>query len=98
MGPIGAQKAHTVIHNVSRILAIELIAACQGIDLLAPLKPSKTLQAIHAAVRVMCPFMSEDRSLSREIEDVAQWLRAGGLEQLLAEVKFDMPRKQLAEA
>jgi histidine ammonia-lyase len=38
MGPIAAIKARKVIHNTANVLAIELLGACQGIDLLSPLK------------------------------------------------------------
>ena len=67
MGPIAAHKARKVIKNVCYILAVELLAACQGIDLLAPLRPSKTLRAVHDKIRSVSPFMDKDRSLSEDI-------------------------------
>jgi histidine ammonia-lyase len=85
MGPIAAHKAVTVVDNVSTILAIELIAACQGVDMHLPLKPNRVLQRIHDAIRVMCPFMDRDISLAKPITDVSQWIANGGLHQLLAD-------------
>ena len=44
MGPIAARKADQIIENTLDVVAIELLAACQAIDIHAPLKPSMTLQ------------------------------------------------------
>lgn len=78
MGPIACHKARIVNKNVSKILAIELLAACQGLDLLAPLKPNATLQKIHEKVRSISPTMDEDRSLSEDIEKISGLLLAKG--------------------
>jgi histidine ammonia-lyase len=78
MGPIAARKARTIAENVRRILAIEFLAAAQGLDLLSPLKPSKALTLVLSDVRGLAPVMEVDRSLHKEIERVALWIRAGG--------------------
>ncbi len=78
MGPIAARKAREVILNVSRILGIEFLAATQGLDLLAPLKPSAPLAAVLADIRRMAPRMDVDRSLHKEIEALAIWTLADG--------------------
>jgi histidine ammonia-lyase len=74
MGPIAARKALEVIENVSRILAVELLAACQGIDLLKPLKLNRVLESVYGCVRQISPSMTEDRSLHGDIEDVKKWI------------------------
>lgn len=79
MGPIAARKAREIIRNVRRILAIELLAACQGVDLLAPLRPAPALERLYGAVREQAPLMEKDRSLAGEIESVARWLEGGGV-------------------
>jgi histidine ammonia-lyase len=84
MGPIAARKALEVSTNVRRILAIELLAALQGLDLLAPLKPSRYLAAIVAAVRALAPYMDTDRSLHKEIEAVSRWIGRDGAGTALA--------------
>lgn len=43
MGGWAARKAHEVVKNVEYVLAIELMAACQALDLLAPLKSTKKI-------------------------------------------------------
>lgn len=78
MGPIAARKAREIARNVRRILAIEVLAATQGLDLLAPLAPSPTLAQVLAEVRRMAPSMETDRSLHKEIEAVAVWIADDG--------------------
>lgn len=79
MGPIAARKAREVIDNVASILAIELLTACQGIDLLAPLKPNLAMQAVYEAVRKISPGMPSDRSLHKDIQSLAGWIKSGDL-------------------
>lgn len=84
MGPIAARKAREVIRNVRRVLAIEFLAATQGLDLLAPLKPSMPLRAVLETIRKMAPMMERDRSLAKEIERVAVWIGESGAAQAVA--------------
>src|SRR3989338_8597235 len=65
-----ALKARRVVDNVKTILAVELLCACQGIDLLAPLKTGKLAQQAHAAVRRAVPVLEADRVLAPDIEAV----------------------------
>ena len=51
MAPIAARKAAQIARNAAGVVAVELIAAAQGIDYHAPLKTRAKLQAVHAAVR-----------------------------------------------
>ena len=51
MAPISARKAASIARNAAGIVAVELIAAAQGVDYHAPLKTSAKLQAVHAKVR-----------------------------------------------
>ena len=78
MGPIAARKARQVNGNVRNILAIEFLAATQGLDLLLPLKPSGFIAALLGEIRLMAPMMHTDRSLHKEISAVARWLQANG--------------------
>ena len=79
MGPISARKAREIIKNVEIILAIEAITACQAIDLHAPLKPSFKLKKVYNVVRTVSKYMTSDRAMSKEIEQVAQLIRQGAL-------------------
>jgi histidine ammonia-lyase len=53
MAPIAARKAAAIARNAAGIVAVELIAAAQGVDYHAPLKTSEKLRALHARVRVI---------------------------------------------
>ena len=83
MGPIAAWKARRVIKNLSHILAIELLAACQGLDLLKPLVPNPKLKKIYDKVRSLSPGMEVDRSLHEDILEIAEFLRKGELLKLV---------------
>lgn len=67
-----ALKARQVADNVRTILAVELLCACQGIDLLAPLKTSPALQRALAALRSRVPMLEADRELAPDIEAARQ--------------------------
>jgi histidine ammonia-lyase len=84
MGPISGRKALSICENVRAILAIELLTACQGIDLHAPLKPSQTLLKAYNMVRKISPAMPVDRSLHKDIELVALSIKAGDLSVFVA--------------
>lgn len=90
MGPISGRKCREVINNVAHILAIELLAACQGLDLLKPLKPSPTLAAVYDAVRKISPAMEADRALSDDIGLVKDWILSGGAVNILKEQGIDL--------
>jgi histidine ammonia-lyase len=57
--------------NLARLLAVELLAAAQGIELRRPLRSSARLEAAVATVRATCPFLTDDRPLGEAIEAVA---------------------------
>jgi histidine ammonia-lyase len=61
MAPIAARKASTIARNVAGIIAIELIAAAQGVDHHAPLETSAKLQQVHARVRALSSHFTADR-------------------------------------
>ena len=61
MAPIAARKAATIARNAAGVVAVELIAAAQGVDHHAPLKTSARLQDVHAKVRAVTPHFTGDR-------------------------------------
>src|SRR5260221_2450760 len=78
MGLIAARNAKKIVDNTSYILAIELLAACQAVDLIggAP-KLSDAGRTVHGFVRDSIPPLDEDRYMSDEIEVVAELIRKG---------------------
>jgi histidine ammonia-lyase len=61
MAPIAARKAGQIARNAAGVIAVELIAAAQGVDFHAPLKTSPKLQKIHSAVRAISSGFTSDR-------------------------------------
>ncbi|HUD71746.1 MAG TPA: histidine ammonia-lyase [Dongiaceae bacterium] len=77
MGPIAARKARRVVAHARQVVAIELLAACQALDLLAPLAPGRGVAAAHRAVRRVVPFMERDRVLADDIDAVTALIASG---------------------
>lgn len=75
MGANGAVKCYKVVHNLERILAIELLNAAQGISLRRPLKTSPKLEKIWIAYRDVVSDYEQDRFLAPDIEASIQFLR-----------------------
>ncbi|KAG9490383.1 hypothetical protein GDO78_005973 [Eleutherodactylus coqui] len=74
MGGWAARKALRVIENVEHVLAIELLAACQGIEFLRPLRTTTPLEKVYDLVRsVVRPWM-KDRFMAPDIEAVHRLL------------------------
>ncbi|XP_071620680.1 histidine ammonia-lyase isoform X5 [Heliangelus exortis] len=68
MGGWSARKALRVIEHVEQVLAIELLAACQGIEFLRPLRTTTPLEKVYDLVRsVVRPWM-KDRFMAPDIE------------------------------
>jgi histidine ammonia-lyase len=68
MGSISARKTLRIVHNLEKILAIELLCAAQAFDFRRPLKSSIILEACHAYIRQKIPHINEDVVLSELIE------------------------------
>lgn len=83
MASVAARKALMVIDNTASVLAIELICACQAIDLQAPLGPSAAARAIHGFIRETVPFVDHDRGLHAEIAALAGVVAGGALDAAL---------------
>jgi histidine ammonia-lyase len=77
MGPTAAWKAARVVANTGRVLAVELLAACEALDFRRPLRSSEALEAVHSRVRRSVPTHGQDRVLGPEIEALAGLLRSG---------------------
>ncbi|MEM7453939.1 MAG: histidine ammonia-lyase [Planctomycetota bacterium] len=69
MATYAARRLHAMIENTNTILAIELLAACEGIDFREP-DTSMPLQELHARVRNLVPRFSEDRPFHEDIEKI----------------------------
>lgn len=79
MAPIAARKAVAIAKNAAGIIAVELIAAAQGVDYHAPLSTSPALQALHAKVRGLSPHLETDRYWADEMAALQAAVLAGDL-------------------
>jgi histidine ammonia-lyase len=75
-----ALKASRALELATRVVAVEILCACQAIDLLAPLTPSPALQRVHARVRSVVPRLTGDRPPSPDIEAIAEIIVDGSFE------------------
>lgn len=79
MATHGARRLTAMNANLSRIIAIELMAAAEGIDFRRPLASSAALEAAHAMVRAKAARRDEDREFSSDTEEVAGLIEQGSL-------------------
>jgi histidine ammonia-lyase len=86
MGVTAARKAARAVTNTRRILAIELVAACQALEFRRPLTTSAPLEAVHARVRETVAAYGRDRSLSAEIEALSRSIASGAVADAAAAV------------
>ncbi|MFB3737821.1 MAG: histidine ammonia-lyase [Candidatus Velamenicoccus archaeovorus] len=75
MGMTAARHARDVVANAEVVVAIELLAAAQALDLRAPLQPAPGTAAARDAVRAVVPFLDEDRELGPDIEAATALVR-----------------------
>ena len=69
------RRAHHDGECRPNVVAIEFLAACQGIDLRAPLKTLGPLQRAYGALRLTVPFATERPALALDIEAAAPVVR-----------------------
>ena len=77
MATNAARRLDSMLDNVATILAIELLAACQGLDFHKPLKTSKKLQEVYDKVRMYVETYDKDRYFSPDIEIIKQLVSSG---------------------
>lgn len=78
MGTIAARKAGEIMGNLRRVIAMELMCACQAIDLRSG-KDGLGIgtRAAYEAVRSVCPMLKEDRPLYEDINRCEDLLQGG---------------------
>jgi len=81
MATFCARKAREVVANVRKIIAIELLAACQGVDFLRPLRSSGVLERVHSHVRASVLHYAQDRFMAPDMVAVDRMIQDGCLRQ-----------------
>jgi len=77
MATFAARRLHDMIDNTATIVAIELLAAAQGVEFHRPTRSSDTIEAAIARIREISPRYVEDRSLSADLTRVTALIDAG---------------------
>jgi histidine ammonia-lyase len=80
MSMAAALKAASAVQRAREVVAIELLCACQAIDLLAPLTTSEPLARVHALVRSRVPTLDDDRPLAADIAAIIALIAANELD------------------
>jgi histidine ammonia-lyase len=75
-----ALKAERALHLATYVIAVEVLCACQALDLLAPLTTSVPLARVHAAVREQVATLVDDRPPAPDLDCIAEMIRSGSFE------------------
>jgi histidine ammonia-lyase len=84
MSMTAARKAERAVALARDVIAIEVLCACQAIDLLEGLATSAPLARVHALVRERVPTLASDRPPSRDIREISRLIEGGGLDRACA--------------
>jgi histidine ammonia-lyase len=82
MSMAAALKAERVVALARQIVAIELLCAAQALDLLAPLRTSAPLSAVHEIIRAHVPTLDGDRPPASDIVTIDALVASGALDHL----------------
>ena len=95
MGMTSALKLRSIVDLAENLLAIELLAAAEGLEHRRPLKAGRGVERAFAAVRKIAPPLTHDRPLSGDIARVAEAIRRGDFDR---EERTDMSGKRIIHA
>jgi histidine ammonia-lyase len=77
MGMTSALKLRSIVDLAENLVAIELLAAAEGLEHRRPLKAGRGVERAFATVRKIAPSLTHDRALSGDIARVAEAIRQG---------------------
>jgi histidine ammonia-lyase len=79
MGWSAGRKLRRAIDGLAQVIAVEVLTACRGLDLRAPLAPAPATAAVLAALRKEVQGPGADRYLAPEIAATVGLVRSGAL-------------------
>jgi histidine ammonia-lyase len=91
MATFAARRLGEMATNTAGIVAIELLAATQGIDFRAPLATSPRLAEAHALVRSEVAFYDHDRYFAPDIDAIRRLVEAGAFHRFVPGLVPSMP-------
>jgi histidine ammonia-lyase len=83
MGTIAARKAKEIMENVRRVLATEILCACQGIDLRGNKGLGAGTKIVYREVRKLIPMLKKDRPLYEDINKCEELIINGTITKIL---------------
>ncbi|SHI01325.1 histidine ammonia-lyase [Ferrimonas marina] len=83
MATFAARRLREMASNSRGVLAVELLAACQGLDFRAPLKASPAVEQAKAELRARVPFYDQDRFFAPDIDQATGLLAEASYNRLL---------------
>jgi histidine ammonia-lyase len=84
MSMAAALKASRALELARQVIAVEVLCACQAIDLLAPLTSSAPLMRVHETIRARVPMLERDRPPSHDIAQITAMIETSDLERACA--------------
>ncbi|MED5485725.1 MAG: aromatic amino acid ammonia-lyase [Candidatus Thermoplasmatota archaeon] len=83
MGMTTTQKTKKILDNCFGVLAIEMIAAAQALDIRG-IEPSPIISAVREVIRESVPYLDDDRPLFTDNDAMKELLKSGKLVELVA--------------
>ena len=83
MGTIAARKFVQILRNAENVVAMEMLAAAQAIDLLKPHKPASAVLAAYEKIREVIPYALKDRVFSKDIMKLRELIQSDQLVQVI---------------
>jgi histidine ammonia-lyase len=83
MGMTSALKLRQIVDNAEQVLAIELMAACDGLEYRAPLRSSPVIEQARQRIRMHVAPLKADRPLTKDIESMARAIRKGDFDEFI---------------
>ena len=83
MGMTAAVKLRNIVSNAEHVIAIELLAAAEGVEYRAPLRSSAPIEHAHEIIRAHVPRLTQDRPLSYDIQRIAASIQRGDFDEFI---------------
>jgi histidine ammonia-lyase len=83
MAAFAGRRLMDMAENTTGVLAVEYLAAAQGLDFRAPLKASAAIETAKATLRQYVRFYDKDRYFAPDIAEAAAIISEGELNDLM---------------
>ncbi len=90
MGAHAARKALEIIGNAENVLAVELVAAAQALDLRAPLTPAPATAQVLSLVRSQIAHWKEDRIMYIAIDKAREMIASGAVVEAAEKIEGEL--------